>query len=50
MWNILLSVGRILIISLAVFGITKLLNRKSSSPKGKILEGEVVENSENKKN
>jgi len=43
MWIILLSVGRILIISLAVFGLTKLLKRKSSPPKGRIIEGEVIE-------
>jgi len=48
MVNILWFIGKTLFIVLAVFGLTKLLSRKSSLPKGKIIEGEIVEENKEK--
>ena len=43
MFNVLWFIGKTLFIVLAVFGLTKLLTKKGNPPKGKIIEGEIVE-------
>jgi len=48
MLNVLLFIGKILITTLAVFGLTRLLNRRNNPLRGKIIEGEVIENDEDK--
>jgi len=48
MINVLLFIGKILITTLAIFGLTRFLNRRNNPPRGKIIEGEVIENGEGK--